>query len=54
MTWETLKGWSNIMAAARQGEGIDDLPALKEHAAVYDLQLESWPSLEAQAAALSR
>ena len=37
-----------------KGEGIDDLPfALKEHAAVQDLQLESWPSLEAQVAALS-
>ena len=37
-----------------KGDSIEGLPfALREHAAVQDLQLESWPSLEAQVAALS-
>ncbi len=55
MTWETLEGLvKHNGPLLGKGESINDLPfALREHAATQDLQLESWPSLEAQVAALS-
>ena len=55
MTWETLEGLvKHNGPLLGKGKSIDGLPfALREHAAVQDLQLESWPSLEAQVAALS-
>ena len=55
MTWETLEGpVKHNGPLLGKGDSIEGLPfALREHAAVQDLQLESWPSLEAQVAALS-
>jgi dGTPase len=55
MTWETLEGLvKHNGPLLAKGDSIDGLPfALREHANVQDLQLESWPSLEAQVAALS-
>ena len=55
MTWETLEGLvKHNGPLLGKGDSIEGLPfALREHAAVQDLQLESWPSLEAQVAALS-
>ena len=55
MTWETLEGLvKHNGPLLGKGDSIEGLPfALREHAAVQDFQLESWPSLEAQVAALS-
>ena len=55
MTWETLEGLvKHNGPLLGKGDSIDGCRLrLREHAAVQDLQLESWPSLEAQVAALS-
>jgi dGTPase len=55
MSWESLEGLVKHNGPLLSDETkIDDLPfALREHAAVQDLQLDSFPSLEAQVAALS-
>lgn len=55
MTWESLEGLvKHNGPLLTDGKTIDDLPfALREHAAGQDLQLDSFPSLEAQVAALS-
>ena len=55
MSWESLEGLVKHNGPLLHDKTkIDDLPfALREHAAVQDLQLDSFPSLEAQVAALS-
>ncbi len=55
MTWETLEGLvKHNGPLLTDGQSLDDLPfALREHAAQQDLHLDSFPSLEAQVAALS-
>ena len=55
MTWETLEGLVKHNGPLLHGDTtLDALPfALREHAAVQDLGLDTWPSLEAQVAALS-
>jgi len=55
MTWETLEGLVKHNGPLLSGDtSIDGLPfALREHAAEQDLHLDTWPSLEAQVAALS-
>ncbi len=55
LTWETLEGVAKhngpLIAA---GEGFGGLPwALAEYAAPNDLELHSWPGIEAQVAAMS-
>jgi dGTPase len=55
LTWESLEGLvKHNGPLLTQGRQIKDLPfAIQEHAHDQDLQLDSWPSLEAQIAALS-
>jgi len=55
MSWESLEGLvKHNGPLLTDGKTIDDLPfALREHAGLQDLHLDSWPSLEAQVAALS-
>jgi dGTPase len=55
LTWESLEGLVKHNGPLLDGERqLSDLPfAIQEHAQQQDLQLDSWPSLEAQIAALS-
>lgn len=53
LTWETLEGVvKHNGPLVRYGATLQDLPiAIQEYVATHDLELESWPSLEAQVAA---
>ncbi len=53
LTWETLEGVvKHNGPLIRFGARLEDLPvAIQEYVAVHDLELESWPGLEAQLAA---
>jgi dGTPase len=53
LTWETLEGVvKHNGPLIRFGATLEHLPiAIQEYVATHDLELESWPSLEAQAAA---
>ena len=53
LTWETLEGVvKHNGPLIRYGQKLEDLPiAIQEYNATHDLDLESWPSLEAQVAA---
>jgi dGTPase len=53
LTWETLEGVvKHNGPLIRYGAALEDLPvAIQEYVAVHDLELESWPGLEAQLAA---
>ena len=55
LTWEALEGLvKHNGPLLEKGQGPDDLPfAIREHAAEQDLHLHTWPSAEAQVAALS-
>ncbi len=55
MTWETLEGLvKHNGPLLGDGRQLHDLPfAIQQHAVEQDLMLDSWPSLEAQIAALS-
>jgi dGTPase len=53
LTWETLEGVvKHNGPLIRYGQKIEDLPiAIQEYVATHDLELDTWPSLEAQVAA---
>ncbi|MBK8542397.1 MAG: deoxyguanosinetriphosphate triphosphohydrolase [Caulobacteraceae bacterium] len=53
LTWETLEGVvKHNGPLVRYGQTLEDLPiAIQEYNATHDLDLDSWPSLEAQVAA---
>ena len=53
LTWETLEGVvKHNGPLIRYGAALKDLPiAIQEYVATHDLELDSWPSLEAQVAA---
>ncbi|NWG53609.1 MAG: deoxyguanosinetriphosphate triphosphohydrolase [Hydrogenophilaceae bacterium] len=53
LSWETLEGVvKHNGPLIRDGVGLGDLPvAIQEYVATHDLDLQSWPGLEAQAAA---
>ncbi len=53
LTWETLEGVvKHNGPLIRYGATLQDLPiAIQEYNATHDLELDSWPSLEAQVAA---
>jgi dGTPase len=53
LTWETLEGVvKHNGPLVRYGAALSDLPvAIQEYVATHDLELESWPGLEAQVAA---
>ncbi|WP_420823032.1 deoxyguanosinetriphosphate triphosphohydrolase [Vitreimonas flagellata] len=53
LTWETLEGVvKHNGPLIRYGATLKDLPiAIQEYVATHDLELDSWPSLEAQVAA---
>lgn len=53
LTWETLEGVvKHNGPLIRYGQKIEDLPiAIQEYVATHDLELATWPSLEAQVAA---
>ncbi len=53
LTWETLEGVvKHNGPLVRFGVGLRDLPvAIQEYVAIHDLELASWPGLEAQVAA---
>jgi len=53
LTWETLEGVvKHNGPLVRFGVKLEDLPiAIQEYNVTHDLELESWPSLEAQVAA---
>jgi dGTPase len=53
LTWETLEGVvKHNGPLIRYGAALEDLPiAIQEYVATHDLELECWPSLEAQVAA---
>ncbi|MBX3428740.1 MAG: deoxyguanosinetriphosphate triphosphohydrolase [Hyphomonadaceae bacterium] len=53
LTWETLEGVvKHNGPLIRYGQKLEDLPiAIQDYNATHDLELESWPSLEAQVAA---
>jgi dGTPase len=53
LTWETLEGVvKHNGPLVRYGAALQDLPvAIQEYVAVHDLELDSWPGLEAQLAA---
>lgn len=53
LTWETLEGVvKHNGPLIRYGVTLKDLPiAIQEYVATHDLELDSWPSLEAQVAA---
>lgn len=53
LTWETLEGVvKHNGPLIRFGQTLEDLPiAIQEYNATHDLDLHSWPSLEAQVAA---
>ena len=55
LTWETLEGVAKHNGPLlRRGNEADQLPwAVAEYNRVHDLELESWPGMEAQVAALS-
>jgi dGTPase len=53
LTWETLEGIAKHNGPL-VGEGANALPeAIADYVATHDLELESWPSAEAQVAALA-
>jgi dGTPase len=53
LTWETLEGIAKHNGPLL-GEGANALPeAIADYVATHDLELESWPSAEAQVAALA-
>ena len=53
LSWETLEGVvKHNGPLIRHGQTLSDLPiAIQEYVAVHDLELASWPGLEAQVAA---
>jgi len=53
LTWETLEGVvKHNGPLIRFGQTLEDLPiAIQEYNSTHDLELDSWPSLEAQVAA---
>jgi dGTPase len=53
LTWETLEGVvKHNGPLIRYGASLRDLPvAIQEYVAVHDLELDTWPGLEAQVAA---
>ena len=53
LTWETLEGVvKHNGPLIRYGADLEDLPvAIQEYVAQHDLELDSWPGLEAQVAA---
>jgi dGTPase len=53
LTWETLEGVvKHNGPLIRYGAGLKDLPvAIQEYVAIHDLELASWPGIEAQVAA---
>src|SRR5690606_29028405 len=53
LTWETLEGVvKHNGPLIRYGQKLEDLPiAIQEYNSTHDLELDSWPSLEAQVAA---
>ena len=53
LTWETLEGVvKHNGPLIRYGAALQDLPvAIQEYVATHDLELDTWPSLEAQVAA---
>jgi len=53
LTWETLEGVvKHNGPLIRYGQRLEDLPiAIQEYNATHDLELDTWPSLEAQVAA---
>jgi dGTPase len=53
LTWETLEGVvKHNGPLIRYGATLQDLPiAIQEYVATHDLELDTWPSLEAQVAA---
>jgi dGTPase len=53
LTWETLEGVvKHNGPLVRYGAALKDLPvAIQEYVAVHDLELDTWPGLEAQLAA---
>jgi dGTPase len=53
LTWETLEGVvKHNGPLVRYGASLQDLPvAIQEYVAVHDLELATWPGLEAQVAA---
>jgi dGTPase len=53
LTWETLEGVvKHNGPLIRHGATLKDLPvAIQEYVAIHDLELETWPGLEAQVAA---
>lgn len=53
LTWETLEGVvKHNGPLIRYGQKFEDLPiAIQEYNSTHDLELDSWPSLEAQVAA---
>ncbi len=53
LTWETLEGAvKHNGPLIRSGVRLEDLPvAIQEYVAAHDLELDGWPSLEAQVAA---
>lgn len=55
LSWESLEGLVKHNGPLLDDDtALDDLPfAIREHAAAQDLQLGTWPSAEAQVAALS-
>ena len=55
LSWDALEGLvKHNGPLLKDGVTLDDLPfAIQEHAKVQDLRLDTWPSLEAQVAALS-
>ena len=54
LTWETLEGIAKHNGPLIGGGAVGDLPwALAEYTSKHDLDLDTWPSVEAQVAAMS-
>ena len=55
LTWETLEGIAKHNGPLIRGnEGFEQIPrAMREYAKLHDLELNGWPSLEAQLASLA-
>ncbi len=54
LTWETLEGIAKHNGPLTGGDGANSLPeAIADYGTKHDLELDSWPSAEAQVAALA-
>jgi dGTPase len=54
LTWETLEGIAKHNGPLTGGDGANSLPeAIADYATRHDLELDGWPSAEAQVAALA-